>query len=123
MINTAMSAKVILPYEGENFSLKENFQIDAFLNEISKLKLGWTKLTKREIDCAFFLVQGKSNKEIAVKLNTSPRAVEDYVISIRYKMNCKSKSELISLLCKWPFVSIQTICTCFINRISGIFVN
>ena len=85
----------------------KDFNINGFMQEISSHKNNWTTLTKRELSCAYFLLQGKSNKEIAQKLNISPRTVEDYVSNIRFKIKCKNRSELISILCKWPMGVFQ----------------
>ena len=109
IITTATESKVTLPYKPNSKTQEQPFHVDEFLKDISKYKSDWTKLTKRELDCAYFLIQGRSNKEIARELNISPRTVEDYITSIRYKVHCKSRSELISLLCKWPLGVIQNI--------------
>lgn len=107
IITAATDSKVILPYKSNFVIQPRNFHINEFLKEISTYKSDWTKLSRRELDCAFFLVQGMSNKEIAQNLSVSTRTIEDYINNIRYKMNCKSKAKLISLLCKLPFEAIQ----------------
>jgi LuxR family transcriptional regulator, quorum-sensing system regulator SolR len=59
-----------------------------------------TYLTKREMDCAVLLVQGKTNQDIADNLFISPRTVETHLESLRMKTNCKNRRELIDyLLC------------------------
>lgn len=52
-------------------------------------------LSKRETQCLYYLVRGKTNKGIANKLDISTRTVEHYVENIKYKMGVFSKSELI----------------------------
>ena len=53
-------------------------------------------LTKRQIDCLALLVKGMSYKETGKKLNLSPRTVEHYVDAVKMKLNCDTRSELIS---------------------------
>lgn len=65
----------------------------------SKLNLGeysvW--LTSREIQCVLFLMQGKSAKETARLMNISHRTVEGYIDTIKVKLGCRTKLELLSL--------------------------
>lgn len=53
-------------------------------------------LTKKELICLFYLLRGASNKDISRLLNLSLRTVETHLEHIKYKLNCYSKSELIS---------------------------
>ncbi len=53
------------------------------------------KLTNRQSSCALHLLQGLQYKEIALKLNLSPRTVEDHVIQLKIKFNARNKGELI----------------------------
>ncbi len=55
-----------------------------------------THLTKREYECLTFLVGGCSAKEIAKALHISPRSVEYHLENIKRKLNCHTKSALIS---------------------------
>jgi DNA-binding CsgD family transcriptional regulator len=52
-------------------------------------------LTDKQINCMFYLVRGKSYKEIAKLLSISFRTVEGHMDAIKYKLNCYSKSALI----------------------------
>lgn len=52
-------------------------------------------LSKRQIDCARLLLSGKTSKEIALSLNISYRTVESYINTIKIKLNCRNKTELI----------------------------
>jgi len=52
-------------------------------------------LTRRERECLFYLVRGKSNKGIANALNLSDRTIEAYVEQLKFKFNCAYKGELI----------------------------
>lgn len=53
------------------------------------------KLSPRENECLFFTLQGKTAKEIAIILNLSRRTVEEYISSIKQKLNCTTKRDLI----------------------------
>lgn len=52
-------------------------------------------LTKKQEQCLFFLIRGKSLKEIATILGISHRTVEDHIDSIKNKLQCQTKRELI----------------------------
>lgn len=54
------------------------------------------KLSIRQSECLYYLVRGMSAKQIAKILNLSHRTVEDYIESLKNKLNCDAKSELIS---------------------------
>jgi DNA-binding CsgD family transcriptional regulator len=61
--------------------------LSNFANEYS--------LTKKQLDCLLHLVKGRTVKEIAKKLNLSHRTVGHYLDTIKFKMNCECKSEMI----------------------------
>ncbi len=50
--------------------------------------------TKRQAECLFFLLRGKSAKVIAKILNLSHRTIEDYIEKIKMQLGCQTKSEL-----------------------------
>lgn len=99
-IKIAEKSRISLPFAPKIEVISKEININKFLKEISTIKRDWTKLTKRELDCAYHLVLGKTNKEIAIILGLSPRTVEEYTNNIKRKMNCKNKAELIATLCK-----------------------
>jgi DNA-binding CsgD family transcriptional regulator len=53
------------------------------------------QLTRRQIDCLFYLVKGFTVKQIAKQLSLSPRTVEHYLDAIKIKLKCESKIDLI----------------------------
>jgi DNA-binding CsgD family transcriptional regulator len=55
-------------------------------------------LTKREMQCLKFTLEGKSAKEIANALYISVRTVEIHIENIRRKTQCRTKLEVISKL-------------------------
>jgi len=61
-------------------------------------------LTERQKDCLYYLVQGKTVKQIANILNLSPRTIEHHFDAIKAKYQCTSRSELIMLALKMDFI-------------------
>ncbi|MDX1902045.1 MAG: LuxR C-terminal-related transcriptional regulator [Gammaproteobacteria bacterium] len=55
-------------------------------------------LTRREMDCASLLVQGKMNRAISKELFISHRTVETHIESLKTKTNCRDRDELIKFL-------------------------
>ena len=47
-------------------------------------------LTKRELECIYWLSLGKTTPEIAMILNVSARTVEKFIIAIKEKFNCRT---------------------------------
>jgi DNA-binding CsgD family transcriptional regulator len=62
-------------------------------------------LSRREAQCLFYLIRGKTTKGIANKLNLSRRTVEHYIEAIKNKFNCCNKSDLIEKSIEIGFVS------------------
>jgi len=52
-------------------------------------------LSKQQQACVFFLIRGKSMKEIASILNLSVRTIESYIMIIKLKLGCNNKSQII----------------------------
>jgi DNA-binding NarL/FixJ family response regulator len=52
-------------------------------------------LTSRESICLFYILRGKSNKQIALTLGISQRTVEAHVVNVKNKLQCHSRSQLI----------------------------
>lgn len=62
---------------------------------IPNLKNYYTYLTKREAEILYYLVKGKTAKQMGEFLCISHRTVEQYIEKIKFKMDVYSKSELI----------------------------
>lgn len=76
---------------------------NAFLRKIG---LGWIFcLTPRERDIIELLPSCFSSREIAKRLNLSTRTVENYLATIKSKLNCSSKSELIQKAQEYFFIN------------------
>lgn len=69
----------------------------------SKLHTRENKLSNRQQQCAFLLLQGKPSKEIASVLNLSTRTVEYYTEIMKEKLSCGNKYELIMKLQELTF--------------------
>lgn len=65
-----------------------------------------THLSSRESECLFYLLRGKTAKQIARLLNLSPKTVEHYIENIKLKFQCQTKSELISKAIEQGFTNI-----------------
>lgn len=53
-------------------------------------------LSKRQLQCLYHLAMGKTAKQIAKQLDLSHRTVEFYIDNIKKKLDCYSRSELIT---------------------------
>jgi len=62
-------------------------------------------ISKREAVCLFYLIRGKTAKEIGLILGISKRTAEKHLESIRAKFNCESKSQVISKAIEMGFVN------------------
>lgn len=54
------------------------------------------QLSPRQLECLFFLLRGKTYKEIARILELSPRTIEKHVDILKEKFSSQSKNELIN---------------------------
>lgn len=52
-------------------------------------------LSKREQECAMYLIQGMTCREIAATLFISRRTVETHMEHLKEKLSCQKKSQLI----------------------------
>jgi DNA-binding CsgD family transcriptional regulator len=52
-------------------------------------------LSTRQQECLFWLIRGKTMKEIAYLLNLSERTIEAYIDNIKYKLGCYTKGQII----------------------------
>lgn len=53
------------------------------------------KLSKRQKECLYWLLRGKTASEIAEVLQLSRRTIETYINHIKVKFHCNSKTELV----------------------------
>ena len=77
-----------------NSSQLSSAKEQEFLKEIS-YKRNDHKLTARETECFYWLVQGKSADEIGIIIGISGRTVEKYIENMKIKFNCAKITQLI----------------------------
>lgn len=65
--------------------------MSTLLNQKSEIPI----LTQRQIDCLVPLIQGKTMKQIARSLHLSPKTIEHYLQTLKVKLDCGSRSQLI----------------------------
>ncbi len=51
-------------------------------------------LTPRESQCLFYVLRGRTSKEIAYELHVSPKTVDFHIENIKNKWNCHSRSDI-----------------------------
>lgn len=76
------------------------------IHYIKKTRLSYN-LSKREVECLFYLVRGKSMKTVAKILGLSPRTIETYLARLKEKINCYNKSDLIEFAIKEGFADMM----------------
>jgi DNA-binding CsgD family transcriptional regulator len=64
------------------------------------------KLSKKESMCLFYVLRGKTNKEIAEILHLSSRTVEGKMTEIKAKMQCDSRNQLVEKAIQNGFLEI-----------------
>ncbi len=87
--------------EGEHFN---DFFRKQFCYSIME-NLNSFNFTKRQSECLFYLVRGKSLKQIGYILNISQRTVEEHIDNAKILMKCASKSSLIEKLIFFGFMN------------------
>lgn len=66
-------------------------------------------LSRREKEVVYLLLQGKSNKQIALSLNVSERTVEFHLKNVYSKLQVNSRVELILLLGKTTGLNLENL--------------
>jgi len=56
------------------------------------------QLSAQQFECVSRLLEGKNIKDISRELGLSPRTVENYIFTVKEKMNCSRKIDLITKL-------------------------
>lgn len=77
--------------------------IQAISNQSTSMNEGWKEtLTEREIETADWILQGKSNLEIANAMNISERTVKAHVHNLLDKLGAKDRLNLVIKIQNWP---------------------
>lgn len=86
--NNGEKIRIKLPKSGQ-------LQILSSLLINSKFKNKTSELSNRELECLEYIIAGRgSSKEIARMLGISFRTVEHHISNLKYKLDCKKKSDL-----------------------------
>lgn len=72
-----------------------------------KTKYPGVALSKRQSQCLYHLLRGKSAASIAKILGLSPKTVEYYIDEIKNKMHCSTKAELIEKSIDKGFIDVN----------------
>lgn len=69
----------------------------GLLNSLSLplLSSNYYGLTKRQMECLYYITKGKTVKQAATTLGLSPKTVEHYIEATKSKLGCSTRSELI----------------------------
>ena len=59
------------------------------------MNLKLAQLSNQQLECLYYLVTGKTIKKIAETMNLSARTVEHYLETVKSKLCCKTREELI----------------------------
>lgn len=91
VLSQADRHRIYLPQEMRGIHFALSNQPDAKSFKYDKQNI----LTPRQEEVLYWLLKGKTAKEIAFKLNLSPRTIEYHLTSIKIKMNASSLPDLI----------------------------
>lgn len=64
-------------------------------------------LSKRQSECLYYLLRGKSAVSIAKLLGLSPKTVEYYIDEIKNKMVCNNKAEVIEKAIEMGYIEVN----------------
>lgn len=87
------SEEIILEFD----SLKNLDMTDLYIKNEKQL-------TKRQEECLYQLIKGMTIKQVAKNLNLAPKTVEHYLDTIKNKLNCTSRQELITHALELSFI-------------------
>ncbi|KTD33471.1 Response regulator containing a CheY-like receiver domain and an HTH DNA-binding domain protein [Legionella moravica] len=109
LLNDRLNRAYKLPYKINNTTGSHIIKVDFsssltsvtirdYLNSIqvkSNLAQPVLELSRRELQCALYLLEGKTSMEIAHLLNLSPRTVEVYFNRLKNRFGSKNKIQLV----------------------------
>lgn len=76
-------------------------QKDRYLDNLFTSGGQTTKLTNRQLMILKYMGKGLGTKQIAEKLELSPKTIEAHKYQLKKKLDCKSAQELLQLAIKW----------------------
>ncbi len=79
---------------------KHHYSAERFLvdTQVKRYYLNEIYLTQRELECIYWLAQGKSAEEIALLLGRTQRTIDTHLENIRKKLNCSKMSQIIKIV-------------------------
>jgi len=87
-------------YAAINSVMKGEKYVDFNISEMLEIE-GWMKASQRENEVIQLMIDGYIQKEIADKLNISPKTVEVHIRNLFEKFNVKSSIELVAKYVKY----------------------
>jgi len=75
----------------------KSFHEQLSYNGLKDLERKASQLSRREHECIYLSLRGKTAKEIGKLLSLSFRTVEDYLNNAKSKLGCLNKRDLIAL--------------------------
>lgn len=102
LIKKACQDRIVIPEIMKGYqTVKPELKLGLTDRKIFLKKIGYdnlvTKLSVREYECLQHVAQGKTVKEVANYLMISPRTVETYVNTMKRKLCCSTKSQLLNM--------------------------
>lgn len=109
MIEEEAQHKLYIPNDGHLINMNvpkitqkidfESFDSEELVHSLIKNPYGIrTQFTTNEVGCLTWLRKGLTAKEIGMEMDLSHRTIEDYINSIKHKLNCDRKSQIIRTL-------------------------
>ena len=68
------------------------------------MKTKSANLTNQQIECLYYLVKGKTIRQIGVAMGLSHRTVKHYLEAVKAKLHCKTRAELIDKALQMPLI-------------------
>lgn len=93
----------LLSSVSKHSSCQKKFVQNSFILGHDHLEI---KLTPRQMECLFYLLRGKTAKDIAAILKISVRTIEQYIDQIKMRFSAKSKAELIQTSLQKGYMNI-----------------
>lgn len=98
---------------GSNHLTPKTVLLDSKIEDIS--------LTPRQSECLFFLLRGKTAKEIGKIINLSYKTIEYHIDLLKDKFQCQNKKTLIEKAIAQGF--LNTLPTCLYTRQLSLIIN
>lgn len=95
---TAPSAPIIFNYPCVSPDFREAFQNEMKSDNLKEIDFSRISLSTRERQCAHYLLQGLTSKEIALRLHISSRTIEVYFERLKARFKARNKIQLAAML-------------------------